>query len=218
MEKETLSGLTIGIKGIFKFFSSIDILKVIIEKAWKIPKPDDIENLDFKKSKSNRVDFIVFLKVICSVTAFWLYSIYSDKTNGICENAWGVLIVVILTINLSTLSNIPLAIMDIGNRPKALSYIRASILGVLNYFELVFSFALYYNVTNSLKYTSTENIGKTVSSIDYIYYSFVTVSTIGLSNLEVVGDIGKILVMCQAFIFLIFVMIFMSYNISRINN
>ena len=140
MEKETLTGITLGFKGIFKFFSSIDILKVIIEKAWKIPDSKDKQNIDYKKSESNRVDVIVIFKLLFSIVAFISYAIYSSKTDGVCQYTWVILLVVMISNNLSTLSNIPYTIMNITERPKALSYIRASVLGVLNYFELVFYF------------------------------------------------------------------------------
>ncbi|WP_420601491.1 potassium channel family protein [Flagellimonas sp.] len=99
---------------------------------------------------------------------------------------------------------------------NSMSYLRATINGFLNYFEFVFSFSYLYMYFDALKFTQSEFQERVPNALEYIYFSFVTVSTIGYGDLAVSNDIGRILVMIQATIFLVFVLVFLNHNIARI--
>ncbi len=215
-EKSKRTKLMIDLESFLTCLVKIDLISYLLKR---IIKGGDGRSdiLEERLKCANQIDKIAYLKIVIAVSIFGLYSIFSNKADHVQNNLWWPAVIIVLLSNLGTLGYIPMAIIQYYDRKTPLSYARATVLGVMNYFELIFGFAFYYHVTNSLKYTSIEKANKAVESIDYLYYSFVTVSTIGLNNLEVFDVLGKILVMCQAFIFLIFVMIFMSYNIGRIN-
>lgn len=93
-------------------------------------------------------------------------------------------------------------VSDIGHETKSTN--RAILLLLLNYLELTFNFSLLYAGFKLLN-------EKAITAIDYFYFSFITSSTIGYGEIVPVTQGGKILVSCQSFLFLVFVVLFINY-------
>ena len=129
------------------------------------------------------------------------------------------IIYLIFYLAITSFLSIPSAILQNKTRPKATSYMRATVLGLFNYVELVLHFSSLYLAFRCLEYIDNNNIvDYAVHKIDYLYFSFITVSTIGFGHVKiVVGSYGYWFVIAQAFIFLMFVLIFFNINLSRIN-
>lgn len=154
------------------------------------------------------IDTTVVIKFICAILIFY-QSWY--------ENTYWLVLSILFA--LTTFASIPEAIIFKSSRPIPSSYIRSTVLGIFNYLELVFHFASFYAYTNCLKFSGSSigaNVIEELDKIDYLYFSFITVSTIGYGHLEITKDIGYKLVIGQAFIFLMFVLIFINLNISKI--
>ena len=100
-------------------------------------------------------------------------------------------------------------VSDIFARPR--SYRRSVLLLYFNYLEIVLSFAVIYGGLNLLN----ENAN---SIIDYIYFSFVTSATIGYGDIYPVTDLGKIVVGFQSIIFLIFIVLFLNFFSSKVDD
>ena len=80
----------------------------------------------------------------------------------------------------------------------------------LHYIEVVLDFSTVY-----LRF---DLLNKTLTPISAVYYSFVTNTTLGYGEYHPKGDIGQIVVIFQLIIFIMFVVLFINYFSSRINN
>ncbi len=96
---------------------------------------------------------------------------------------------------------------DIFSRPR--SYRRAVLLLFFNFLEIVFDFAVLYS---SGKHISPSF----VNLIDPIYFSFTTSTTIGFGDYAPVTSVAKFLVICQAIIYLLFLVLFVNVFANRI--
>jgi hypothetical protein len=95
---------------------------------------------------------------------------------------------------------------DIFSRPR--SYRRAVLLLFFNFLEIVFDFAVLYSSGNHITPAF-------VNLIDPIYFSFVTSTTIGFGDYTPVTSIAKFLVICQAIIYLLFLVLFVNVFANR---
>lgn len=161
--------------------------------------------------RKTAIDIYVLLKVI-----FSFLIIYLNLYNDLHIFSINIIIVLIIYFAIETVIYIATLVFCKILFSKDVSYTRATLLGFLNFFELVFTFASLYAFTNSL--ISSNCINKTLDTVDYIYFSFITVTTIGYGDFIVQNQIGKILVIFQSVIFFIFCFVFLSYNISKINS
>jgi len=100
-------------------------------------------------------------------------------------------------------------VSDIFARPR--SYRRSVLLLYFNYLEIVLSFAVIYGGLNLLN--SNAN-----SIVDYIYFSFVTSATIGYGDIYPVTDLGKLIVGFQSIVFLIFIVLFLNFFSSKVED
>jgi voltage-gated potassium channel Kch len=100
-------------------------------------------------------------------------------------------------------------VSDIFARPR--SYRRSVLLLYFNYLEIVLSFAVIYGGLNLLN--SNAN-----SIVDYIYFSFVTSATIGYGDIYPVTDLGKLVVGFQSIVFLIFIVLFLNFFSSKVED
>ena len=91
------------------------------------------------------------------------------------------------------------------------SYHRSILLLFLNYFEILFAFAIIYSHGKYLNIPFN-------NWYDPIYFSFVTLATIGYGDYHPVTGIGKFLVCSQSFIFLAFVVLFINYFSNRVES
>jgi hypothetical protein len=110
---------------------------------------------------------------------------------------------------LETVLYIPTLIFasDMFSKPK--SYKRSMLLLFLNYIEIILSFAVLYSCGNFLN--------KPLNHwFDAIYFSTINSASIGYGDFYPVTTIGKILATAQAFLFLLFVVLFLNFFTAKI--
>jgi hypothetical protein len=98
-------------------------------------------------------------------------------------------------------------VSDLFRKPH--SYQRSVLLLFFNYIEIVLDFAIVYGGLNLLK-------DKASSITDVIYFSFVTSATIGYGDIYPTCELGKILVILQSLIFLVFIILFLNFFTSKV--
>ena len=100
-------------------------------------------------------------------------------------------------------------VSDIFAKPR--SYRRTVLLLYFNYLEIVFAFAVIYDGLDLLNEQAN-------SIIDFIYFSFVTSATIGYGDIYPVTYLGKIVVAGQSIVFLIFIVLFLNFFGSKVED
>lgn len=100
-------------------------------------------------------------------------------------------------------------VSDIFAKPR--SYRRSVLLLYFNYLEIVLAFAVIYGGLHLLNKNAN-------SVIDFIYFSFVTSSTIGYGEIYPVTDLGKVVVCFQSIVFLIFIVLFLNFFSSKVED
>ncbi len=202
---DNFSGWIVSLLGIFLLtLRTLDIFNIFRWTYFSF-----FVTANHKKTSDDIIDGTVLLKLFLAMSIFY-FSWY--------ESTLGFYLALLMAI--TTFASIPEAILFQNSRPDPSSYVRATVLGVLNYLELVFHFASFYAYTKCLRLTEPRVIGDSLEAlekIDYLYFSFITVSTIGFGHLKIIDSIGYKLVICQAFIFLLFVLVFFNLNVSRIS-
>jgi hypothetical protein len=110
---------------------------------------------------------------------------------------------------IETLLYVPTLIFasDIFSKPR--SYRRTMLLLFFNYMEVVLSFAIIYARGHHIE-------PKGSAWYDYIYFSFVTASTIGYGDYHPITPIGKLLVCIQAIVFVIFMVLFFNFLSAKV--
>lgn len=96
---------------------------------------------------------------------------------------------------------------DIFSRPR--SYRRTMLLLFFNYMEIVLTFAIIYARGHHIEPAGS-------AWYDYIYFSFVTASTIGYGDFHPITPMGKLLVCVQAVVFVIFMVLFFNFLSSKV--
>ena len=96
-----------------------------------------------------------------------------------------------------------------------ITYKRSLLLLFVNFIEIGLEYAVifsYFNLHNVNFFTEQIN-----SSLDIIYFSFVSLSTLGFGDISVSTDIGKIIVLFQILTFILFVGLFLNFYASKIH-
>ncbi|HTI89678.1 MAG TPA: ion channel [Puia sp.] len=81
---------------------------------------------------------------------------------------------------------------------------RSILLLFLNYIEISFDFAVIYGGLNLLR-------GNAHSRLDFVYFSFMTSSTIGFGDIYPTTNPGKYVVILHSIIFLFFIVLFLNF-------
>jgi hypothetical protein len=146
------------------------------------------------------MDFYITLKVLFPI--FILYQQYTDILS---------LTVILVWLLVETILYVPTLIFasDIIARPS--SYRRSMLLLLFNYFEIAFSFGVLYSQGNYLNQPFQ-------NWYDAIYFSFVTLGSIGYGDYYPVTGLGKFLVALQSVIFLAFVVLFLNFFSNKVEN
>ncbi|MGZ5303565.1 MAG: potassium channel family protein [Bacteroidia bacterium] len=100
-------------------------------------------------------------------------------------------------------------VTDIFAKPR--SYRRSVLLLYFNYLEIVLDFAVIYGGLQLLS-------NNAISVTDFIYFSFITSATIGYGDIFPVTTLGKIMVSFQSIIFLIFIVLFINFFSSKVED
>ncbi|MEZ4779485.1 MAG: ion channel [Flavobacteriaceae bacterium] len=148
------------------------------------------------------VEFYVIIKLILPVLFFYL-----DITNNIIVVIIAIYILLETVIYLTSL----IFLSDVYAQP--ISYKRSVVLLFINYVEVILEFAVIYSYFN-INYKIFP--GDLVKDIDIIYFSFVSFSPIGFGEIDSILYHGKLIVICQIFVFLIFGGLFLSVFTSNI--
>ncbi|MGL5963395.1 MAG: potassium channel family protein [Fusobacteriaceae bacterium] len=100
---------------------------------------------------------------------------------------------------------------------KAISFSRSLLLLFINYFEITMSFSIIYKYY-WIKDEIVDKISRvtSISSIDSIYFSFVTASTIGYGDIIPINDTIKTIVIIQSVVIFLFGMLFFNKFISAL--
>lgn len=96
-----------------------------------------------------------------------------------------------------------------------ISYARSLIMIFVNYIEIVLEYAIIYLYSYS-NYGIFEEAGLSKTSI--IYFSFVTSATVGYGDITIGKDLGRIIVITQIFVFIIFIAVFVNYFASHLKD
>ena len=72
---------------------------------------------------------------------------------------------------------------------------RTIILLMLNYFEIIIGFSIFYYLTKSIVYSDTLKI--ITSPIQSLYFSAITITTLGYGDMTPISSIGRILVILE---------------------
>jgi Ion channel len=97
--------------------------------------------------------------------------------------------------------------------PPARSYKRVLVLGFINYVEIVLNFAsLYAGLKLIVKASDVHN--SKFDKIDYIYFSIGTGGVLGFGDYSVTDSVGKCLAIVQCIVFMMFFILFITYNTS----
>jgi hypothetical protein len=150
--------------------------------------------------KDLAVDLIVVSKL-----AFPIFLLYFQLQH----NHW--LLALQIWLTAETLLHAPTLIFASDTLSKPKSYQRSMLLVFLNYLEILFAFAVIYGSGDYLNHPL-------VHWYDAIYFSFTTGSSMGFGDFVPTTFIGKLLVSIQAIIFFLFVVIFLNFFSSRMEN
>ena len=96
---------------------------------------------------------------------------------------------------------------DLFSKPR--SFKRSMLLLFLNYVEIIIAYAVLYSCGDFLNEPLK-------NSFDAIYFSIITLSTIGYGEYYPVTQIGKILASSQAILFLFFAILFLNFFTTKI--
>lgn len=144
------------------------------------------------------IDFYVLFKIIFPLV--------------ILLNHWqniDYLIWIMVYVLLETVLYIPTLIFasDLFSKPR--SFKRSMLLLFLNYVEIIIAFAVLYSCGNYLNQPLN-------TTFDAIYFSIITLSTIGYGELYPVTQHGKLLASSQAILFLFFAILFLNFFTTKI--
>lgn len=132
----------------------------------------------------------------------------------ILKNDWqehSLLIYIMVYLLIETVLYIPTLIFasDMLSRPR--SYRRSMLLIFFNYLEIVCAFAVLYTIGDNMNKPFTH-------WFDSIYFSIITANSVGYGDYFPVTTYAKFLVSIQAMFFLTFVVLFLNFFSSKMNN
>ncbi len=144
------------------------------------------------------VDVFILIKV-----AFPLIMLINGWQNNV------ILLTILIWFLLETLLYVPSLIFASDIVPKPRSYRRSMLLLFFNYMEIIFDFAVIYASGHYLNMPLQH-------WYDAVYFSLVTMASIGYGDYFPVTAMGKLLSGMQSIIFLIFVVLFLNFFSSRV--
>ena len=151
------------------------------------------------------VELYVILKLILPIIFFKLHLTDSPIILGIT-----IYMLIETLIYLSSL----IFLSDIYASP--ITYKRSLLLLFINFIEIGLEYSVIFSYFNShIKDFFTSNIG---SAMDLIYFSFVSLSTLGFGDISVKEHVGKTIVLCQILTFILFVGLFLNFYASKIQD
>lgn len=145
------------------------------------------------------IDLLVIIKLILPVTLVyynWLPSFYAN--------------ILVVWFLIETILYVPTLIFASDSIAKPSSYRRSMLLLFFNYFEIAFSYAYLYS--------QEQHFNKPfVFWYDSVYFSFVTLTSIGFGDYYPITGMGKFLVCTQSTIFISFVVLFINFFSNKVS-
>lgn len=144
------------------------------------------------------IDIFVLFKALFPVLILY---------NGWYHNEW--VIYLLYWFLFETMLYIPTLIFasDLLSQPR--SYRRSFLLMSINYLEIIFGFGVFYTMSACMNKPFAH-------WFDGIYFSFITMGSIGFGDYYPVTTYGKFLVSLQSIIFFIFVVVSLNFMTNRI--
>jgi len=96
-----------------------------------------------------------------------------------------------------------------------ITYKRSLLLLFINFIEIGLEYAVIFSFFNS--HYANFFSDKINSSLDIIYFSFVSLSTLGFGDIYVTNNIGKVIILFQILTFILFVGLFLNFYASKIH-
>ncbi len=96
-----------------------------------------------------------------------------------------------------------------------ITYKRSLLLLFINFIEIGLEYAVIFSFFNS--HYANFFSDKINSSLDIIYFSFVSLSTLGFGDISVINNIGKVIILFQILTFILFVGLFLNFYASKIH-
>lgn len=98
------------------------------------------------------------------------------------------------------------------------SFKRSILFAFLNYLEISFNFASFYAAIGAVRDSNHLNVPGNFNWVDYLYFSMGSGGIISYGNYSVYSTAGKQLVILHCIVFLMFVSLFITYNVTLLIN
>lgn len=144
-------------------------------------------------AKNLLIELYVLLKLILPLSLLMLHKTHHPITLFFSS--------FFLIETLSYVSSLVL-VSDLHSEKKSIN--RSILLLLINYLEITVNFAVIYSGFNMLSHNA-------ITGTDHLYFSFVTSASLGYGDIYPVTRGGKLLVCCQTFVLLVFVVLFINY-------
>jgi len=143
--------------------------------------------------KNLSIELYVLLKLIYPILVFFL---------GVSNTIYAVTLSIYFLVETVTYISSLVFTSDLKYQSRSAN--RTILLLFINYLEISLQFSVLYAGFNMLSASA-------VTGVDYIYFSFVTSASIGFGDIYPITQAGKILVCCQSFLLVIFIVLFFNY-------
>ena len=181
-----------GIERVFKLF--LNLIQLIF--------PTIYIRLLFKGLRTGSIRFIIdiylILKLVLPILV--LYFSWYKSVTVIIINVYLMLETVFTILGLIFLSE---------SKSTQISYKRSILILIINYLQVTLGFSLIY--------AGYDLLNKRLTPFEAVYYSFVTMTTLGYGDYFPVSDAGKIMVILQLIVFILFVVLFINYFSHKLN-
>ncbi|MBN2120313.1 MAG: two pore domain potassium channel family protein [Candidatus Omnitrophica bacterium] len=191
--KEIWNDKTYGLERIFRIF--LCLIHFIYPTLL-------VKNISGKFSSLARklsVEFYIILKLFLPVFVI---------ASGLYR--YPVAIILIVYLLSETIFNILSLIFLSDVYPATLSYRRSLLFLFLNYIEVVLDFSIIY--------LGLDLLNEKLPALSVVYFSFVTNTTLGFGEYYPKPGLGQVVVIFQLIIFILFILLFINYFSSKINN
>ncbi|MCK4667921.1 hypothetical protein KAU33_14290 [Candidatus Dependentiae bacterium] len=181
-----------GIERVFKLF--LNLIQLVF--------PTIYIRLLFKGLRTGSIRFIIdvylILKLVLPILVLYL-SWYKSVT----------VIIINVYLMLETGFTILGLIFLSESKSSKISYKRSILILIINYLQVTLGFSLIY--------AGYDLLNKRLTPFEAVYYSFVTMTTLGYGDYFPVSDAGKLMVILQLIVFILFVVLFINYFSHKLN-
>jgi hypothetical protein len=91
------------------------------------------------------------------------------------------------------------------------------IAGLCAYLQVGFGFAFVFGAIDAAETQPFFAQGEVAGFFDYVYFSFVTLTTVGYGDLSAVGDVGRALAILETLLGQLFLVVLVAYLVGRLS-